>query len=63
MKLTYQRALWAAYTVLGRLFNYDNYEDPYKIGEILSEMDPFYLNPECVPTPIYGEFGPIAVSL
>lgn len=38
MKLTYQRALWAAYTVLDRLFN-DN--DPYKLGQILSEMNPF----------------------
>lgn len=38
MKLTYQRALWAAYTVLDRLFN-DN--DPYKLLQILSEMDPF----------------------
>ncbi len=38
MNLTYQRALWAAYTVLERLFND---KDPYKLGEILSEMNPF----------------------
>lgn len=48
MKLSYQRALWAAYTVLERLFND---EDPYKLGELLSEMNPFLFTPRVCADP------------
>ncbi|MBD5111806.1 MAG: hypothetical protein HDT42_04635 [Ruminococcaceae bacterium] len=49
MKLSYQRALWAAYSVLNEL--YKEKGDTIRLAEILSEMNPFLFIPRTCADP------------
>lgn len=49
MKLSYQRALWAAYSVLDKL--YKEKGDATKLLQIISEMDPFLWIPRTCADP------------
>lgn len=53
MKLSYQRALWAAYSVLDEL--YKEKGDTVKLAEILSEMNPFLFIPRTCADPALWE--------
>lgn len=54
MKLSYQRALWAAYAVLDEL--YKEKGDTIKLAEILSEMNPFLFIPRtCADPALWAE--------
>lgn len=48
MKLSYQQALWAAYTALDSLYDEKN---TYKLPLILSEMNPFLFEPRTCADP------------
>lgn len=55
MKLSYQRALWAAYSVLDEL--YEKKGDTVKLIQILGEMDPFLFIPRtCADPALWAEW-------